>query len=157
MRAIFPGSFNPITLGHLDIIQRVQGLCEQLIVVVSGSRAELDIAKRLDLVHAACQAFDHVQVVAHSGLLVQVAQDLGANMIIRGVRSSSDMGYEHNMANMNRSLGEGMETILLPTSHTVGHISASLVRQIIGAGGDAAPFLPGIVWQRIQDNHYYGA
>jgi pantetheine-phosphate adenylyltransferase len=157
MRALFPGSFNPITLGHLDIIQRAKNFCDTLVVVVSGTRTELAIEQRLALVAAACAGLDHVEVISHTGLLVDVVKDLGAEMIIRGVRASSDLGYEHNMANMNRSLGNGVETILLPTSHLVGHISASLVRQIIHSGGNAKPFLPEKVWHLIQEHHYYGA
>lgn len=157
MRALFPGSFNPITLGHLDIIQRAQRFCDQLFVVVSGKRTELAVEQRRQLVVAACAGLNHVEVITHDGLLVQAVKDLNADMIIRGVRSSSDMGYEHNMANMNRSLGEGVETILLPTGHMVGHISASLVRQVISSGGNAEPFLSQMVWQLIQEHRYYGA
>lgn len=157
MRAVFPGSFNPITLGHVDIIQRARRLCDQLYVVVSGTRAELAVEERLALVIAACEGLEYVEVVAHTGLLVHVVKDLGADIIIRGVRSSSDLGYEHNMANMNRVQGDGVETILLPTSHMVGHISASLVRQVMHSGGNAQPFLPNVVWERIKEQHYYGA
>lgn len=157
MHALFPGSFNPITLGHMDIITRAVRLCDKLFVVVVGQRSIGDVQQRVALAQLACAQFPTVEVIAHHRLLVDCAAAVGATVIIRGVRSSSDLGYEHNMANMNRTLGGGIETVLLPTSQAVGHISASLVRQVITSGGDAAPFLPPVVWQSIQEHRYYGA
>ncbi|MBT4803521.1 MAG: pantetheine-phosphate adenylyltransferase [Legionellales bacterium] len=156
MRAVFPGSFNPITFGHLDLITRAASLCDSVVVVVSFSAGHAEPEDRLELVKLACQNISNVEVVSYQGLMVDCAKDEGANVIIRGVRSGDDLCYENNMANMNRQLGDDIETLLLPADANLSHISSSLVRQILRVQADAAPFVPADVLKCIRDKNIYG-
>lgn len=157
MRAIFPGSFNPITLGHVDLIKRAAKLCDSVIVVVCESNNMLRAGDRASLVSLACHDFKNVTVKVYSGLLVNFANENNANVILRGVRSGDDLCYENNMANMNSVLGGGIETILLPTAPQYSHISSTLVRQVLLSNGDAEHFVPKQVLDKILQRGYYGS
>ena len=157
MLAVFPGSFNPITKGHLNLIERAAKLYDSLIVVVNESGTiNLSAADRASIVSLACADISNVTVVVSDELLVNFARRNGAKVIVRGVRSGDDLCYENNMANMNSILGDGIETLLLPAAPEYSHISSTLVRQVLATGGNAEYFVPENVLQDMLDRGYYG-
>ena len=152
-QAIFSGRFDPMTLGHLDIIERAAAHVSRLIVaVVSDEWAPtiMEAKMRIAGVEAACQHMPHVVVQGFSGLLVDFASELDIKTIIRGLRSSDDFQYEYRMAMMNQSMAPGLETLFLMSSPAVATISSTLVRQILMRGGDVNPFIPSAVCQYVE-------
>ena len=142
-RAVCPGSFDPVTHGHLDIIERTARLTDEVIVAVGGNMAKNALftpEERVEMVSAACAAWPNVSVRPLSGLLVEFCARHGANVISKGVRTA-DFDYELQMAQMNRRL-TGIETMLLPADPRWSFVSSSLVREIATLGGDVAEFLP---------------
>jgi len=143
--ALYPGSFDPVTRGHMDIIERAAKLCGTLVVAVMHNpdkRGAMDVALR---VKALCEATAHipnVRVMAHSGLLVECAKEIGADAVIRGVRPLGDFDTEYQMAQINRALG-GVETLMMVTSPEHASVSSSIVRQIAGFGGVIDEMVPG--------------
>jgi pantetheine-phosphate adenylyltransferase len=146
----FAGSFDPPTLGHLDLVTRAQGVVDRLVVGV-GINADkapwLPIEERLALLRELVPA--EVEVVAFDGLAVQAARRAGATLLLRGVRGEADLALELPMALANRRLAPELETLLLVGSPEVAHVSSRLVREIVRSGGDATPFLPPLVAQRL--------
>ena len=144
MRMLYPGSFDPVTLGHMDVIERAARMCDTLIVAVMHNpdkRGFLPVGERVALLKAACAHLANVCVVAHGGLLVECAAAYQADAVLRGVRPAGDFDSEFQMAQINRMLGS-VETVLLPTSPETANISSSIVRQIAGFGGDISAFVP---------------
>ncbi|MCX6502101.1 MAG: pantetheine-phosphate adenylyltransferase [Microbacterium sp.] len=147
--AVVPGSFDPPTLGHLDVIRRAAGLYDELHVVVvhnPGKEAMLPIAQRLSLLDQSIAEggfdADHVTVASWSvGLLVDYAADVGAGVLVKGIRSQLDVTYETPMAIVNRHLA-GVETVFLLPDPSHALVSSSLVRQVAGLGGDVSPYVP---------------
>ena len=146
----FAGSFDPPTLGHLDLVGRARGVVDRLVVGV-GINAEkapwLPVEERLALLRELVPA--DVEVVAFDGLAVQAARRAGATLLLRGVRGEADLALELPMALANRRLAPELETVLLVGSPEVAHVSSRLVREIVRSGGDATPFLPPLVAQRL--------
>ncbi|GAA1961680.1 pantetheine-phosphate adenylyltransferase [Microbacterium aquimaris] len=149
--AVVPGSFDPPTLGHLDVIRRAAGLYDQLHVLVvhnPDKEAMLPIAQRLALLEESIADADvdgDVVVAAWSvGLLVDYAVDVGAGVLVKGIRSQVDVAYETPMAIVNRHLAE-IETVFLLPDPAHAMVSSSLVRQVASLGGDVSPFVPGPV------------
>ena len=143
-RMMYPGSFDPVTRGHLDIITRASALCDELIVGGlhnPGKRGAIPVEKRVALLQSACAQLPNVRVVARSGLTVDCAKEFGADCLVRGVRPLGDFETEYSMAQMNRMLG-GVETLLMTTSETCAGISSSIVRQIASFGGDIDSLVP---------------
>jgi pantetheine-phosphate adenylyltransferase len=146
----YPGSFDPITYGHLDIIARAGRLVDKLVVGVGVHEAKkplLSADQRVDLVRVAIKPIvDHsklkIDVVTFDGLTVEAATKAHANILIRGIRDASDFDNEVRMAQMNASLAPDMETVFLPSSPATRMIASSLVKQIAALGGDVSPFLP---------------
>ena len=142
--ALYPGSFDPVTVGHMDVIERAARLCDTLVVAVlhnPDKRGAMDISLRL---RALCEATAHlpnVRVMAHSGLLVDCAREIGADAVIRGLRPLGDFESEYQMAQINRQLG-GVETLMMTTSPAVASISSSVVRQIAQFGGSIDKMIP---------------
>jgi pantetheine-phosphate adenylyltransferase len=154
--AVIPGSFDPVTLGHLDVIERAAGLWDELHVVVvhnPDKEAMLPIAQRVALLEQSISdaGFDGNIVVASwsMGLLVDYCTDVGAQVLVKGIRSQVDVAYETPMAIVNRNLA-GVETVFLLPDPAHGHVSSSLVRQVAALGGDVSPYVPAAVAERIQ-------
>ncbi len=143
--AIYPGSFDPITFGHLDLIERASGIFEQLVVGVGNSDSKkylLPLNDRLALVQHCIEGFPNVSVQKIEGLTVDSAASAGASIIVRGVRDSADYAYESRIARSNLALAPDIETILMIPSDAVAHISSTIVREIYKSGGSIASFVP---------------
>jgi pantetheine-phosphate adenylyltransferase len=142
-RAVCPGSFDPVTHGHLDIISRTARLADEVIVAVGGNMAKNGLftpQERVSMLEAACAELDNVSVTLFRGLLVDFCGANGIGLISKGVRAA-DFDYELQMAQMNRRL-TGVDTILLPTDPQWAFVSSSLVREVAVLGGDVSGFLP---------------
>lgn len=146
-----PGSFDPVTLGHLDVIERAAGLFDELHVLVvhnPGKTALLPIAQRVSLIQEAVVEAGmpgNITVTSWSvGLLVDYCTDVGASVLVKGIRSQIDVAYETPMAIVNRNLA-GVETIFLLPDPAHAHVSSSLVRQVASLGGDVSPYVPRVV------------
>lgn len=155
--AVVPGSFDPVTLGHLDVIERAGALVDELHVVVvhnPGKNALLPIAQRVTLIEKSIEeaGFPGTIVVASwsMGLLVDYCTDVGATILVKGIRSQLDVAYETPMAIVNRNLA-GVETVFLLPDPAHAHVSSSLVRQVAGLGGDIAPYVPPAVARFLQE------
>ncbi len=153
-----PGSFDPFTLGHLDILTRAQRLFDQVIVAVgvnSGKQNLLGMNQRVALTRQAVADLPRVTVEPMNGLLVDFCHDHHIFAVVRGARSGGDFEDEWAMASLNASLG-GIETIILPASATIGYISSTLVRSVILAGGDARAYLPENISQALREGVVHG-
>jgi len=146
--AVVPGSFDPVTLGHLDVIERAARLWDEIHVLVvhnPGKTALLPIAKRVSLIQEAvaeAKIAGNVVVTSWSvGLLVDYATDVGASVLVKGIRSQVDVAYETPMAIVNRNLAN-VETVFMLPDPAHAHVSSSLVRQVASLGGDVAPYVP---------------
>ncbi len=149
--AVVPGSFDPVTLGHLDVIARAARIFDELHVLVVHNpvkSALLPIAQRVSLIQdsiADAKAGDNILVTSWSvGLLVDYCTDVGASVLVKGIRSQVDVAYETPMAIVNRNLA-GVETIFMLPDPAHAHVSSSLVRQVAALGGDVAPYVPKVV------------
>lgn len=154
--AVVPGSFDPITLGHLDVIERAAGLFDTVHVVVvhnPDKTALLPVAKRASLIErsiADAGFAGNIIVASWSvGLLVDYCEDVGAQVLVKGIRSQVDVAYETPMAIVNRHLAK-VETIFMLPDPAHAHVSSSLVRQVAGLGGDVAPYVPTAVADYLQ-------
>lgn len=151
-RMLFPGSFDPVTLGHLDVIFRARKLCDELIVAVMHNpdkRGTIDVYTRVELMRKACTAYPNVHVIAHDGLLVNCVHEVGADAVVRGLRPIGDFDVEYQMAQINRLIG-GVETLFIPTSPQLANISSSIVRQVAEFGGDLEELVPRELIEDIQ-------
>ena len=143
--AMYPGTFDPITLGHEDIIKRAVNVFDRVVVAIAadtGSKAPMfDLEERVELTRSALAGIDSVEVASYKGLTVDFARDNGLSVIIRGLRAVSDFEYEFQLATMNRHLTEEVETVFLTPPETYTFISSSLVREIARLGGDVSEFV----------------
>ena len=152
--AIYPGSFDPITKGHEDIVLRTLEFCERVVVAV-GHRATqaksglFSIEERVSMIEEVFADNDRVDVAAFSGLLVDFARERDVHLIVRGLRAVSDFEYEFQMALMNRSLYSEIETIFLAPDEKYSYLSASLVREIASLDGDVSEFVSPLVRDRL--------
>jgi pantetheine-phosphate adenylyltransferase len=143
--ALYAGSFDPITLGHVDVVKRAASIFPKLIVAVGvhpTRNALFSVDERLSLVSEVCREFPKVEVASFGGLLVDYAREVGAQVIVRGLRVGSDFEYELQIAHANADLASELETVFLPTRTRYGFISASLVREIASHGGDVSRYAP---------------
>ena len=146
--AVYTGTFDPVHLGHLDAIQRGSRLFDRLIVGVgiNPDKATLfDIDERVELLREVTARFGHVEVRKFEGLAVRFVREVGAGLMLRGLRTLSDMEYEFTMSLMNLHLDPDIETVFLMAKEEYSHVSSSLLRQIATLGGDLSKFLPGPV------------
>jgi pantetheine-phosphate adenylyltransferase len=150
-RAVCPGSFDPVTNGHVDVIARAAGLYDELIVAVlvnPGKAGLFGVEERMELLRDAVAGTPNVRVDSFQGLLVDYCRAHGVPVIVKGLRAVSDFEYELQMAQMNRELA-GVETLFVPTAPQVGHLSSSLVKQIAQFGGDVSSLVPKAVHDRL--------
>lgn len=146
--AVFPGTFDPITKGHIDLIARAASCFDKVIVAVAQSpqkKPTFDLRQRVDLTKQVLTELPQVEVHGFATLLVDFAQQNGATAIVRGLRAVSDFEYEFQLANMNRCLAPAIETLFLTPASQYSFISSSLVREIAKYGGDVSKFVPPIV------------
>ncbi len=153
--AIYPGSFDPLTRGHEDIVRRALRFADRVIVAVAHRRSQrktglFDIAERVDMIRTVFAGDPRVEATEFEGLLVNYARERGARIIIRGLRAVSDFEYEFQMALMNRQLGDDLETVFLAPDTQYSFLSASLVREIASLGGDISEFVSPEVLRHLQ-------
>jgi pantetheine-phosphate adenylyltransferase len=155
-QAIYPGSFDPITRGHQDIVRRTLRFCDRVVVAVAHRATQpkqslFTVEERLDLIRQVFEGDDRIEAVAFTGLLVEFARERDISLIVRGLRAVSDFEYEFQMALMNRDLEPRVETLFLAPDARYSFLSASLVREIASLGGDIGAFVAPVVQKRIQD------
>ena len=141
--AVYPGTFDPITLGHEDIVRRAADLFDEVIVAVAGStnkRTLFSLDERVALAKSVFKA-NNVKVIGFNSLLMQFVQEQGAQMVIRGLRAASDFEYEFQLAGMNRKLFPQLETLFLTPAEQYMFVSSSLVREVANLGGDVNQFV----------------
>jgi pantetheine-phosphate adenylyltransferase len=151
--AVYPGTFDPITNGHVDLVDRAAPLFERLVIGVAespGKGPTLALALRVQLARQALARHDNIEVRGFGGLLAHFVRDLGAGVLLRGLRAVSDFEYEFQLASMNRHLIPEVETLFLTPAEEYGFISSSLVREISRLGGDVSSFVPPAVAQALQ-------
>ncbi|MHB9132443.1 MAG: pantetheine-phosphate adenylyltransferase [Armatimonadota bacterium] len=152
MRALFAGSFDPVTHGHLDLISRMVPLADAVVVAVAinpDKQPIFSVEERVAMLREVCRAWPSVEVETFHGLVVDAAHHFDANVLVRGVRGSSDIDRELQMAQMNRSL-TGLETLLLPANPNMAFVSSSLVKEVARFGGDIMPYVPAVVASRLR-------
>jgi pantetheine-phosphate adenylyltransferase len=148
--AFYPGSFDPLTNGHVDVIRAASVLCDKLVVAIGlhpGKAPLFSFEERAALIRAEVGAFTSAQgcaleVTQFDSLAVDAAKRAGAGIIVRGLRSGTDFDYEMQMAGMNAAMAPALHTVFIPGSAQTRHITATLVRQIAGMGGDVSAFVP---------------
>ena len=156
-KAVYAGTFDPITNGHVDIVRRALGVFDEVIVAVAestGKNVWFSAAKRASMVEDAVRSLGEetiLRVETFDGLLVSFVEREGANVIIRGLRAVSDYEYEAQMAHINRRLAEGIETVFLVTSENCSFISSSIVKNVASNGGDVSSFVPKNVLPKLKE------
>ncbi|MGE0324436.1 MAG: pantetheine-phosphate adenylyltransferase [Polyangiaceae bacterium] len=143
--AIYAGSFDPPTNGHLDLVERASKLFPEVIVALGihpTRKALFSVEERIGLLEQVCKPFDNVRVSSFEGLLVDYGKEVGARVIVRGLRAATDFEYELQIAHANADLRPEIDTVFLPTRANYGFISASLVREIASHGGDVSRYAP---------------
>lgn len=153
---IYPGSFDPVTLGHLDIIERSSKLVDKLIigVLVNSSKSPLFTdQERVDLLYKATSHIKNIEIQSYHGLLVDYARERQADVIIRGLRAVTDFEYELQLAQTNKKLYPEVETIFLATNVNFAYLSSSVVREIAKYGGDIKQFVPESIVQSVYDKY----
>lgn len=153
-RAIYPGSFDPLTNGHLDVIERGRRLCDEMIVavLVNADKSPLfSFEERLEIIREVVAPWDNVIVDSFNGLLVHYAQSKQADCIVRGIRAVSDYEYELSMALMNRRLAPQIETVFLMAADTYSYLSSRLVKEVFRLGGSIDGLVPDLVERRMRE------
>jgi len=152
LHVVYPGTFDPLTRGHEDIVRRAAGLFGEVIVAVAqstGKKPMFTLEERVDMASKVLADCPNVRVLGFSGLLMQFVRDQGARAVVRGLRAVSDFEYEFQLAGMNRQLFPEMETIFLTPAEQYMFVSASLVREIAQLNGDVSKFVSPLVQERI--------
>ncbi|MBE6010868.1 MAG: pantetheine-phosphate adenylyltransferase [Lachnospiraceae bacterium] len=155
-RAIYPGSFDPLTLGHLDIIERSSRLVDELIVAVlinSAKNSLFSINERVSMIQEAICDIPNVSVESFDGLTVDFARERDANMIVRGLRAVTDFEYELQIAQTNHIMNTEVDTIFLTTSLQYSYLSSTIVKEVASYGGDISKFVPAFIAERVYDKY----
>ena len=142
---VYPGSFDPVTCGHINIIERASAMFAEVRVAVLDNPEKIkafSVQERMDMLQTACAHLSNVRVDSFSGLLVEYMKQSGAGVVVRGLRSAGDFEVEFQMAQMNRQLYTAIDSIFLMTEPQYAHISSSMVRQVAAFGGDISAFVP---------------
>lgn len=145
IKAIYPGSFDPITNGHIDVIKRASRIFDQVTIAVSqniNKKSFLSEKEKIEAINLSLEGLKNVEVIAFDSLLVDFAKANNAQIILRGLRAVSDFEYEFQLAGMNKHLNKNIETFFLTPSEEFSNISSSLVREILMLGGDISSFVP---------------
>jgi pantetheine-phosphate adenylyltransferase len=154
LTAVYPGTFDPLTLGHEDLMRRASRLFERLILAVAAGhhkRTMFSVEERLDMAREAARAYPNVEVIAFRGLLRDFVVEHGGKVVVRGLRAVSDFEYEFQMAGMNRQLMPDVETLFLTPSDQYQFVSGTFVREIATLGGDVSKFVAPFVLRRLQE------
>jgi len=142
--AVYPGTFDPVTHGHTDLVTRAARVFDHVIVAIAESPHKtpfFSLQKRIDLTKTQLGGLDNIEIVGFSNLLVDFVRERGAGVIVRGLRAASDFEYEFQLASMNRNLCEDIETMFLTPDENYGFISSTLVREVARLGGDVSQFV----------------
>ena len=151
-RAVCPGSFDPVTNGHIDIVSRASGLFDEVTVAVLVNKSKkslFSVEERMDMLAEVCADFGNVKIDSFHGLLVDFCQERGIHAIVKGLRAVSDFDYELQMAQMNSSLAP-VETVFVPTSPEYSFLASSLVKEVATWGGDVSSLVPPSVLDRLR-------
>jgi pantetheine-phosphate adenylyltransferase len=151
-KAVYPGSFDPVTNGHIDLIERSAAVFDRLIVAIlrNADKTPLfSVEERVEMMEEATRHLDNVTVTSFAGLLVDFADQIGANVIVRGIRYISDYEYELQMALMNRRLSDKVETVFMMPAEAYSFLSSKLVKEIAQFGGSVEGFVPPVVEKRL--------
>ena len=155
-KAIYPGTFDPLTNGHVDVIRHAGAVADRLVVAIGvhpGKAPMFSAEERADMIREDCGPVigaDRLEVITFADLAVDAARRVGASLLIRGLRDGTDLDYEMQMAGMNAALAPGVQTVFLPSSPIVRPITATLVRQIASMGGDVSGFVPAGALRRLK-------
>jgi pantetheine-phosphate adenylyltransferase len=152
-RAIYPGSFDPVTNGHMDILERAAKLFDEVIVAVATNPSKtplFSVEERVEMLKVASRHLPNVSVESFNGLLVPYASSKGAQVIVKGLRALSDFEFEFEMALMNRRLDEGIETIFLMTNAEYSYLSSSIIKEVAGFGGSVRGLVPDVVEEALK-------
>jgi len=160
IKAVYPGTFDPLTRGHEDLVRRASTLFGTIVLAIADSKAKrpfFTLEERIAMAREVLSDLKNVQVVGFSGLLTHFVRDQGARVVLRGLRAVSDFEYEFQLAGMNRNLYPEMETLFLTPSEEHMFISATLVREIAVLGGDVAEFVHPTVAKRLKEKSISGS
>jgi pantetheine-phosphate adenylyltransferase len=152
--AIYPGSFDPVTFGHLDIMQRASQTVDELVVAVLENHAKIalfSVEERVKMLKIITKDYPNVRVESFHGLLVDFAREQGAGFIIRGLRAITDFDYELQMAQTNRIMAPGVDTIFFATNLEYAYLSSTTVREVASYGGDITKFVPESVARAVEE------
>jgi pantetheine-phosphate adenylyltransferase len=150
-RVACPGSFDPVTNGHMDIIARASTLFDEVLVAVGVNQSKSRLfspEERMDMLTTAVASYDNVRIAGFDGLLTDFCREHDVDAIVKGLRAGTDFDYELQMAQMNASLS-GIETVFVPTSPAYSFLASSLVKEVARFGGDVSALVPGFVWERL--------
>jgi pantetheine-phosphate adenylyltransferase len=154
VKAIYPGTFDPLTNGHLDLIARGAKIVDELVVAILRNADKgtplFTVPERLEMIAEAVQGFPNVSVTTFDGLLVDFARQLGAKAVLRGIRAISDYEYEFQMAMMNRKLDPELETLFMMPAEKYTYVSSRLIKGVFKLGGDVSALVPPLVMERLK-------
>ena len=154
LRAIYPGSFDPVTFGHIDIIERAARISDELIVGVLQNKAKtplFSVEERVIMLREVTKHLKNVKIIPFEGLLIEFAKQMDAKVIVRGLRAITDFEYELQMSQTNRKLNSDVETLFLTTSLDYSYLSSTTVKEVASFGGDITQFVPEFVAEKVTE------